>query len=238
MVVIAKNEGQYFKEWLDWHISKGVEKFYVYDNESTDQTREILQPYIEKGIVDYKWFPGYRMQLAAYDHCLKHHRYESRWLAAIDMDEFIVPLKHQTIPQYLKELEQAPVVEINWLCYGSSHQKTKQPGGVMERFTRHSLPDHHFNRHIKSIFDPRRVYGMIGCHEVARINGKPLDADGNEVKIPWRRRDPVVDTIRINHYAVKSYEEFIEKQGRGRASGPARDVPDQYFRLFDLNDLP
>ena len=162
VVVIAKDEGPYFKEWLDWHISQGVEKFYLYDNESTDCTREVLEPYIQRGIVDYTYFPGYRKQLAAYDDCLKKHRYDTRWLAVIDMDEFIVPIKHKTIPEYLKDLEDFPVVEINWLCYGSSGQKEKLPGGVMDRFKRHSFPDHPLNKHVKSILNPRRIYGMIG----------------------------------------------------------------------------
>ena len=237
VVVIAKNEGSYFKEWLDWHISKGVEKFYIYDNESTDNTREVLQPYIQKGIVEYTYFPGHRMQLAAYDDCFKRHRYDTRWLAVIDMDEFLVPVKYDTVAEYLKPLEDFPVVEINWLCYGSSGQKKRLPGGVMERFKRHSLPQHPLNHHVKSIMNPRRVYGMTGCHEAARINGKPADSNGNRVKISWRDREPLHDLIRINHYAVRSYEEFIEKKGRGRASGPARNIEDEYFREFDLNDI-
>lgn len=237
VVVIAKNEGRYFKEWLDWHIFQGVEKFYVYDNESTDETREVLAPYIEKGIVDYTYFPGYRRQLAAYDHCLRHHRFDTRWLAVIDMDEFIMPIKHASIPEYLKGLESYPVVEVNWLCYGSSGQKERKPGGVMERFKCHSKPEHPLNKHVKSIFNPRRVYGMIGCHEVARIDGKAADSGGRRVKVSWRDREPQHDLIRINHYAVRSYEEFIEKKGRGRASGPTRQLQDDYFREYDLNDI-
>lgn len=238
IVVIAKNEGEYFKEWLDWHISKGVEKFYIYDNESTDNTREVLRPYIETGVVEYIDFPGYRMQLAAYDDCLRRHRYDTRWLAVIDMDEFILPLDKDSIPEYLKDFEQSPVVEINWLCYGSSGETEKKPGTVMERFKRHSRPDHPLNKHVKSIFNPRRIYGMIGCHEVARIEGKAVDSNGNRIKISWRDRKPVHDRIRINHYAVKSYEEFMEKKGRGRASGRTRHLEDDYFHEYDLNDLP
>ena len=86
---IAKNEGPYFKEWLDWHIGQGVEKFYIYDNESTDCTREVLAPYIESGIVEYIYYPGYRRQIAAYDDCIDRHRFDTRWLAFIDLDEFI-----------------------------------------------------------------------------------------------------------------------------------------------------
>lgn len=234
--VIAKDEGPYFKEWLDWHISQGVEKFYVYDNGSTDNTREILTPYIEQGIVDYTYFPGHRMQIAAYDDCLKRHRYESRWLAMIDMDEFIKPIKYKSIPDFLKKLENFPVVEINWLVYGSNGQKTKGEGDVMERFQKHSEPGHPLNRHVKSIFNPRRVYCMIGCHEAARINGKAADPDGRIIKKSWKDRDPQQDVIRINHYAVKSYEEFMEKQARGRASGREKEVREEYFRRFDLNN--
>lgn len=235
--VIAKNEGAYFIEWLDWHLSQGVEKFYVYDNESTDNTREILDPYIQAGVVEYRYFPGYRKQLAAYDDCLARHRFDARWIGFIDMDEFIVPLKDKNIPEFLTRFEDAPVVEINWLVYGSGGAKKHVEGTQMERFKYHSQPFNPINRHIKSIFDPRRVYGMIGCHEVARINGKAKDSQGNRVKVSWRDRDPNQDVIRINHYAVRSKEEFIEKQSRGRASGPARSIDMEYFHRFDLNDL-
>ena len=62
---IAKNEGPYFKEWVEWHLSQGVDKFYVYDNESTDGTKQILEPYIKQGIGEYIDWPGYRRLLAA-----------------------------------------------------------------------------------------------------------------------------------------------------------------------------
>lgn len=236
ILTIAKNEGPYIKEWLEWHIEKGVEKFYFYDNGSTDNTKEILQPYIAKGIVEYIYFPGYRKQIAAYDDFFTRFRYESRWVAVIDMDEFIVPLDRERITDYLRDMEHAPLVEVNWLCYGSSGQEKKMPGKVMNRFLRHSKPDHPLNKHVKSILDPRRVYGMIGCHEAARISGKGVDSNGDRIKISWRDRPPVHQRIRINHYAVKSYEEFLEKKGKGRASGPSRHIDDKYFHEYDLND--
>lgn len=236
---IAKNEGPYFKEWIEWHRTHGVEKFYIYDNESTDNTREVLAPYIESGIVEYNFEPGFNRQLAVYDKCLERHRFDTRWIAIIDIDEFIVPVKDESIPTFLKRFESYPAVEINWLIYGSSGARTQKSGGVMERFKRHSLPDHILNRHVKSIVDPRRVFSMIGCHEVARINGKTADSHGNPVTHNFREREPQQDVIHINHYAVKSYEEFMAKRARGRARGKVskriRGV--EYFDRFDLNDI-
>lgn len=234
---IAKDEGPYFQEWIEWHLCQGVERFYIYDNESSDGTREILEPYIQKGIVVYKYWPGYRRQLAAYDDCLENYRFDSRWIAFIDLDEFIVPVKDASIPEFLKRFENFAGVEINWLIYGSGGMRTKMPGTMMERFKRHSKPDHRLNRHVKSIVDPRRVFTMIGCHEAAKISGYIADSHGEPVRKNFRERVPQQDIIRINHYAVRSYEEFTEKQARGRASGTQRTVKDEYFNQYDLNDV-
>lgn len=234
---IAKNEAPYFKEWIDWHLSQGVEKFYIYDNESSDNIREVLDPYIERGVVDYTYFPGIGRQLDAYDDCFERHRLDSRWIAVIDIDEFIVPVRDRNILDFLHRFEEFSAVEINWLCYGSGGQKEKTPGGVMERFKCHSLPEHPLNRHVKSIIDPRKVCCMTGCHEAARIAGKTADSHGDAVGDNFRRREPQHDVIRINHYAVKSYAEFMEKRARGRARGKRRYRPLEYFTQYDLNDI-
>lgn len=233
---IAKNEGPYFKEWIEWHQKLGVEKFYIYDNESTDNTREILAPYAESGLVDYIFWPGLKQQLITYDDCLEKHRLDAHWIAVIDMDEFIIPIKDQSITQFLQRFEDAAAVEINWLVYGSGGAKQKEPGTIMERFRKHSLPNHYLNRHVKSIVNPRRVFSFIGCHEVARMYGKTFDSHGNPLKKHFRDREPQHDVIRINHYAVKSYDEFLQKRARGRARILDMRGLD-YFEEYDLNDL-
>lgn len=234
---IAKNEGSYFKEWIEWHSKLGVDKFYIYDNESTDSTKEVLTQYIKSGLVEYTYFPGHRKQLAAYDDCIDKHRMEARWIAFIDLDEFIVPVQDKSITDFLHRFENFSAVEINWLIYGSNGAKKRMPGTMMERFKYHSQPNHYLNRHVKSIVNPRRVFTMIGCHEVAKISGITADSHGNPVKKHFREREPQQDIIKINHYAVRSYEEFVEKQARGRASGRQKAVKLEYFNLYDLNDI-
>lgn len=233
---IAKNEGPYFKEWIEWHLSQGVEKFYIYDNESSDETKEVLKPYIDTGIVEYTYFPGRKRQLAAYDDCFERHRLDARWIAVIDLDEFIVPVKDTSIPDFLRRMEDYASVEINWMVYGSGGAKTKSEGGVMQRFRKHSTPDHELNRWVKSIINPRQVCNMIGCHEAARFSGHAADSHGKTITTHFRDRAPQHDVIRINHYAIKSYEEFLSKRARGRArTNSVRDM--DYFEQYDLNDI-
>ena len=78
---IMKDEGPYLKEWLDFHILVGVTKFYLYDNDSSDNTKEILKPYIKQGIVEYNYWPGKAMQMPAYHDILQKHSFDTRWLA-------------------------------------------------------------------------------------------------------------------------------------------------------------
>ena len=66
VVAIMKNECAYMNEWIDYHKLVGVERFYLSDNESDDNTCEILKPYIQDGTVVYKFVKGIAKQNFAY----------------------------------------------------------------------------------------------------------------------------------------------------------------------------
>lgn len=88
-VLIAKNEATYIKEWLDFHIKQGVSKFIIYDNESTDNFREVLRPYIEAGTVIYSFIKGKIRQIDAYNMALNDYAGKFRYMGFIDGDEFV-----------------------------------------------------------------------------------------------------------------------------------------------------
>ena len=44
VVAIFKNEGRYLDEWLAYHLLAGVEHFYLYNNDSSDNYKEVLAP--------------------------------------------------------------------------------------------------------------------------------------------------------------------------------------------------
>ena len=58
---LYKDEARYLPEWLEFHRLVGVERFFLYNNNSTDNHMEVLAPYIEEGTVvqrDWPLFPG------------------------------------------------------------------------------------------------------------------------------------------------------------------------------------
>lgn len=233
---IAKNEGRYFKEWIEFHKMLGVEKFYIYDNDSTDNTQVELKPYIDNDIVEYTSFPGQGMQLKAYRDCIKKHKRNAKYIAFIDIDEFIVPIKHKTIPEYMHSLGKFSSVQINWLVYGSGGAKTRTNGLVIDQFRDHSLEDEPLNHHVKTIVNPRRILGIFSAHRPV-VFGKNVDGDGNWIKESFWTRPPAFGQIRVNHYAIKSYEEFLEKRSRGRVRFMNKYRGLDYFEKYDRNEI-
>lgn len=91
VVAIMKNEGPYLKEWLDYHLLAGVDHFYIYDNDSPDNQREVAAPYDKAGLVDYISAPGKLMQFPVYNDAVKRFKFHCRYMSFIDGDEFIFP---------------------------------------------------------------------------------------------------------------------------------------------------
>ncbi len=241
IVAIIKNEGPYIKEWLDYHITAGVTKFYLYDNESEDNLKSVLQPYIDNANVEYVYFPGKCMQLNAYNDALEKHRFDCRYMAFIDADEFIYPKDGGNIPEtihtIISKVPEASGIVINWRIFGSSGQEKKNLSiGVLKRFQFRAEDDFNVNNHIKTIVNPRRVkvvqvhYAEYfkGCFAINE-NGEPMASS------PFNKRN-TVERICINHYFTKSREEFKEKRTRGKAN--RLDIrPLEEFDSHDKNDV-
>ena len=237
IMAIMKNEGAYIKEWLDYHILVGVEKFYLYDNESTDDTTKILEPYIKKGIVDYIYWPGKAQQQPAYTDSFNKHANETKWMAVIDLDEFLVATDYENIVDYLNTLPKGfAQLVIGWEQYGSSGHKKKPKGLVIENYKYHAAK----SWGVKSIVNPRLVYETINphTHEVA---GFSIDENGKKLgRIDQtENRNITTHKIRVNHYVTKSYDEYINRMNQGSVS---KMKIDEYrsvekFKMYDRNEV-
>ena len=242
IVAIMKNEAPYVKEWIKYHKLVGVQKFYIYDNESEDNLKDVLEPYIRQGLVEYTFFPGIKQQCLAYNDCIDKHREDVKWLAIIDADEFIVPVKTKTILETLKDFEQYPGVGISWVMYDYHGHLKKPRGGVMENYVR-CRRDYRNEHHsqIKSIVRPTMVKTIPNPHyaiykddkKAVDENFKPIVGKGNEQAfIPYAS----VKKLRINHYWSKSYEEALAKINRSRAAADSKRKLGECRYLIKIND--
>ena len=250
IVAIMKNEGPYLKEWLDYYLAAGVEHFYLYDNESPDNQAEVAAPYVKAGLVDYFPLPGKAMQMVAYIDAVKRFKFACRLMAFIDGDEFIYPKTNRPIAEVVDEIlshnPNAAGVAINWQIFGSNNLETADYSrGVLERFTRRAPRDWYIppkpdaetqgNIHVKIITNPRAVKVFENPHYAIYFEKRfAVNENGGVVQGPYSH--PVsVDKIVINHYYVKSREEFFKKISRGPADGN-KTYAERKFETNDRNE--
>ena len=127
-----KDENDYLPEWLDYHILMGVDRFYIYDNESQVSLRETLKEYVERGWVVVLDISGKAMQLYAYDHCLQTFGPQTFWMGFIDTDEFLVPKTTLDLKEFLKDYEDYAGLAVSSLFFGSGNHKTRPAGGSFD----------------------------------------------------------------------------------------------------------
>jgi hypothetical protein len=115
----------------------------------------------------------------------------------------------------------------------------QDPGGLILRdYPRHSRADFAPNRHLKSIVRGGETVQVRGSHVFDTARGT-FDTAGRPVTQGWmREHPPCFDALRINHYAVQSFDFFRRtKQNIGAADGnPQLIRPDGWFHEYDRNE--
>jgi len=222
---IFKDEARFLDEWLAFHHAVGVEHFYLYDNGSSDSSRETLFPWISRGLVTLIDWPGVAEQVRAYNDCVRRFRNQARWIAFIDIDEFLFSAKHRDLRTALSSYKDFPALFVDWHMFGSSGHLKRPPGPIVEAYTRR-LNHSSAHKNGKTIVNPRLVRRME-VHWAKTWVGGTLDENGRPPPHGPDRAAGIAshEIFRINHYWSKSIEDLHEKVHRGDASSSAaRDL--------------
>ena len=237
LAVIVKNEARYLREYILFYEATGADRIYLYDNDSTDELMNVLDPFLKSGFVIYRKWPGRNVQAGAYRDALRRTRSRTKWLAFIDADEFLFSPKG-SMPDQLKAYEKYPGVGANWVVYGPNGHERRPDGLVMDEYTT-TLEEINsgFNCHIKSIVQPKQVFLVYHPH-FAVYKGKgyavgedfvPLDNRSTRAFSLMNNRE----IFRINHYNSKSLEDLREKCRKGYPDGSPNAKYDDQVRIVD-----
>jgi len=215
---IIKNES-YLEEFIVYYNIVGVEHFYIYDNNSDNPIKNRLNNFYFNRICTIIDFPGEGKQFPAYQHCLKNYGNQTKWMAIIDGDEYIVPKQDWSIRDLLNRNEHAQAIGINWVIFGSNFYENIQQGYLVDKYR---YCEDGQNPHIKSIFQPHFVTSVSHPHFVNIMdNSKYIDSKGNIISGPFND-NYTIDLIQINHYHYRSVEDYIKKHNRGNADSAQR----------------
>lgn len=233
---IFRNEAIYLGEWIEFHYRIGVDHFYLYNDRSNDEYLAVLAPWIDKGIVTLKDWHG-KTQKSAYNDCIDRNKIDSKWIAFIDIDEFLFSPSGDNLKYVLAEYNDCVAIFVYWVLYGSSGHVKRPKGKVTMNYTKcmdyesalkdnfdHQWDAEDMSNYVtgwaqdgKSIVNPRfvREYNIHG----PKFLWSGVLLNENRV-IPVLKNQGNSSTysysiLRINHYWSKSIEDLKEKVDRG-----------------------
>lgn len=222
VVTCSKDESLYLLEWIEFYRLMGVDHIYFYDNGSSDNTKSLLMPYVDIGYVTYTYVEGRGKQLEAYNNALSIGKKRCRWMAFIDMDEYIIPSDpNKKIIEVVNDIisgadKGAAGIAINWATYGTSGFRKRPKGLITHNYIKRANKKHFINKHIKTICNPRLVKFYISPHYPFYKRGafSVFEFSGHK-QIGWATSECHYKNLRINHYMTKSAEDYMAKCRRG-----------------------
>jgi hypothetical protein len=234
-----KDEGDDLAEWIAFHAHLGVDRFYLYDNDSSDRTAEILRQLAPRYNITHYRLSRQPAQKLAYLHFFEAHRFEAEWVALIDGDEYLVPEGDSLLP-YLDRAPSCAAIAINWRVFGTAGHATRPDDLCISAFTKRGADDHAAHVLIKCIVRPHRVMRWRSPHEQL-VLGHYEDGNGERV-VPFASRvaPPRYGGLAVHHYALKSRAQAEQKLKRGRPVANTR--PDKfrdqsYITWYDANEV-
>lgn len=235
---ILKDEYFYLKEWIDWHLSLGIEHIYLYedynsishapivseyDNVHLYYVKDILESYYKDTILDKHnaW-----KQYYIYEYFYNSYRNKYEWIMFIDIDEFLI-LKDVKLFDLLDTYNDECAILLKWVMFGANGHITKPVGSIMKNYTKIVPKTFQLNHDCKSIVNCKLNLNLNWyrfCHSI--LGGiYPKSKQG-------------VITAYINHYFTKSWEEWKYRMlKRGDLCPGNRKILDFFIINKDLLHL-
>jgi len=233
LCAVAKNESPYIVEWLAYYkYIIGFDEIIIYNNDSYDISKDLLKSLSDHNFCVYKEWPridGITPQQSAYMDAIKNYSEKFEWIAFLDIDEFLVLKDYADIKTCLEHFANinADSISINWLTFGSSNYDNYCINPVSKRFLYSNDPISKINRHCKSIsrisnIDSINVHinKLITGSKYFHIDGTELffDKDPNSEHISDKKYHINQAPAQINHYQLKSLDEYKNRKLKGRAT--------------------
>lgn len=247
---MQRNEEKYILEWFSYYILQGVNKFVIYNHQSTDGTQTMYEKLKALGFdIDIHYRTGYNVHYPMLEHALTQVLPAVDWLIFADMDEFYFSDTGRTIREILDDNENfaGSAIGVNWCAFGSSGH-IADPELVLRDYNHRGHADISTNHHYKSIVRGRGAAGsVLGTNpHIFTTDLGTYNLAGNLIPA-WAGHNPaepvVHSPLRINHYQCKSWEYFkTVKQARGSTAdrppgAPGAEIPDSVFTEYDYNDV-
>mgnify|MGYP003649200414 FL=1 len=243
LLAVMRNEGPYIIEWMAHHFALGIDDLLVFTNFCTDNTDKILDrieeiwPHRCKHQPNPKvMFPNHGKWLIMALRFAGHFgRYQAApWVYTTDPDEFLnFTGDIKTFDDFFEKTGDADVVSFTSIAFNSSNHKNAKDELVTRMYTQMAsdlegaeAEGQEVLTAVKTLYrnkveGPRRPHRPVTMDFSSKgykwINGsgQAMPPEFTDSAYKAIASNGTRDLAQINHYSIKSAEEFILKVDRG-----------------------
>ena len=218
---IFQNDAPYLKEWIDFHEKQGVQHFYLYNNNSTDEFLTELKDFINRGKVSlFDWPYDYKnmaewihIQCSAYMDCVNKIRSKVKWCAFLDTDEFLFCTNKENMVKYLDKFDTYGALAVRWRIYGTSNKYLNKHDSLLNNLTMRAVDDFESHFIYKTIANPKCIKTIVNPH-FATLNANKIFTDEyyHLLSQDCDNKYNSADFIRINHYWSRDMNFFYNQK--------------------------
>jgi len=226
---VVRDDEPYLDEWIQYHLKIGFQHIVIYDHKSIIP---VVNQWGDTVTVIRKERESVTFPTLFHNETLKN--FQSKWIAVLDVDEFIVVYQHNDINHLLSEYEEYGGLSIPWNVYGSSGHRERPEGLVKDNYlwrlpsddpseapqTCNTIINTQFCTEIHNPHTCRSTRDIVNedkevCNTYRTLSSKTLCA--------------------VNHYITRSWEDWEHKLDRAARAGVSHIYSKSGFYL--VNDF-
>jgi hypothetical protein len=238
IITTMRNEGPYILDWVSYHLSIGFDHIFIYTNDNSDGSDELLRALARHGVVtlvENAAAPVLSPQHKAYSHglMLLPQILDYRWCALIDGDEYIAfdTGMFRSIVDFISWHEAQPVdaIALCWLVHIADPGDVWRDASSLRRFP---MRGRDVNAHVKSMFrtrmfwysHPHFPHSTLGRFIFRTEDGRIHHTHKVTDRLAAFAESPSAEWAWINHYIMRTAGEALLKFSRGRADKMGGDA--------------
>lgn len=255
-ITCLRDDGPYVAEWIAHHLASGFDRMLVLSHDCSDGSDALLDALAQDSRITHMSFSPKGKKSVQWqalklirDHPLLE---ECEWAMFFDCDEFLCLPHHSSIQTLLAELQNesgaCDAVALPWRLFGSGGVRHHEEGLTPERFSRAAPMDLHFPlAHLFKTLCRPSAFRQLGVHRPRSKPSRParwIGPDGAALPEGFSRSDAAISLYGLtqgkrlawlNHYSLRSRQEFILKRARGLPNHMDREIGLTYWAERNWN---
>lgn len=214
------------KEWCLHHLNIGFDNIYIFDHLSIEPLEDVLYNF-DKRVTTIRVKKKNEIKYNCIDYAIfLSKQLNAKWMLYLDCDEFLVLNEHNNVSDFINSYENADMISLNWLFFGTNGYITEPEGSIISNYTKSDLI---LNNHVKTFVKPDKIQSVNTPHSYHLIPGSmAYDSKRNKINSPG----PFINInceyynviAYIAHYYYQSEETYFKRKNLKTDIGCIRSI--------------